>query len=63
MSNEQLQVLLKDTLLIIKGTSKKNSRDYAMVVVKNDVRFNNFAIDCLTQQGVEVLDIRNKVTA
>jgi Ni2+-binding GTPase involved in maturation of urease and hydrogenase len=59
MSEDQLKKLLADTLLIIQGTSKKG-RDYEMAVVKNDVRFNNFAIDLMKKVGVQVVDVREK---
>jgi len=56
MSKEKADVL-KEALLVIHGTSKKN-KEYKMVVVKKDCMFNSFFVNACIDAGVELIDCR-----
>lgn len=49
--------VMKESLVVIHGTSVKN-KPYKMVVVKKDCMFNSFIIKAFIDAGVEEKDYR-----
>lgn len=59
MSNTNTNIdMIRDNLVVIKGTSKKN-KPYSMLVVDKQNMFNSVLIQVAMNEGVKVVDLDN----